>query len=213
MRVALINPNTTRSTTETMAALAQAELGGVATVEGVTAPFGAPMITDAQALAEGALAVAAVVAGWSRPDGAIVAAFGDPGLATVEAALPGRVVGIGAAGLAEAAAGGRPFAVATTTPGLVGAIEARVASLRLGADWRGVFLTPGDPAALVAAPDRLIDALARAVSAAEAAGAAAVVIGGGPLATAARVLRGRSAVEIVEPVPAAARAMRRLLGG
>lgn len=212
MRVALINPNTSDATTAAMVALAQAELGARVRVEGLTAPFGAPMIVDAAALAEGARAVAAVVAGWSPPDGAIVAAFGDPGIDAVEAALPGRVVGIGAAGLAEAAAGGRPFAVATTTPGLVAAIEARVAALGLTAGWRGVHLTPGDPTALVADPDWLVAALGAAVAAAEAAGAAAVVIGGGPLATAARALRGRFAAEIVEPVPAAARAMRRRLG-
>lgn len=216
MRVALINPNTSTVTTAAMVALAQAEAAGAFAVEGVTAAFGAPMIVDEAALAVGAQAVAQVAAAWAvgaRPDAAIVAAFGDPGVAAVEAVLPGRVVGIGAAGLAEAAAGGRRVAVATTTPGLVAAIEGRAAALGLSSGWLGVFLTPGDPVALTADPARLEAALADAVGRAQAAGAEAVVIGGGPLAVAARALRPRFAAEIVEPVPAAARAVARLLAG
>ena len=215
MRVALINPNTTAATTAAMVALAQAEAAGAFVVEGVTAAFGAGVIVDEVALAVGARAVAQAAQGWSRetrPDAAIVAAFGDPGLDAVARILPGRAVGIGAAGLAEAACGGRRFAVATTTPALAAAIDARVRQLGLGAGWLGVFLTSGDPAALTADPVRLEAALADAVARAQAAGAGAVVIGGGPLAAAARALRPQFAVEIVEPVPAAARAVARLLG-
>lgn len=217
MRVALINPNTSAATTAAMVALAQAEAAGAFAVEGVTAAFGASVIVDEAALAVGAQAVAQAAAGWAhearRPDAAIVAAFGDPGLDAVERVLPGRAVGIGAAGLAEAAAGGRRFAVATTTPGLAAAIGARVTRLGLGAGWLGVFLTPGEPVALTADPARLEAVLADAVSRAQAAGAEAVVIGGGPLAVAARALRPRFSVEIVEPVPAAARAVARMLAG
>ncbi len=57
-------------------------------------------------------------------------------------------------------------------------------------------------------PDWLDDELLDACRLAAADGAAAVVIGGGPLALAARRLRQRVPAALIEPVPAA---MRRLL--
>ena len=55
-------------------------------------------------------------------------------------------------------------------------------------------------------PESLLDALARACDeAVRLDGAQALVIGGGPLARAARALRHRVAVPLIEPVPAAVR--------
>ena len=126
--------------------------------------------------------------------------------------FPKRTVGIGEAALVEAAAGGRRFAVVTTTPGLADAIGARVASLGLGGRFTGTRLTCGDPLALMRNAGVLEEALALAVEAAvERDGAEAVVIGGGPLAVAARALRRRFSVEIVEPLPAAVRRVQQLV--
>lgn len=60
-------------------------------------------------------------------------------------------------------------------------------------------------------PQRLQDALEQACKdAIHQDGAQAIIIGGGPLAVAARALKDRLPVQIVEPVPAAVRlAMRR----
>jgi Asp/Glu/hydantoin racemase len=60
-------------------------------------------------------------------------------------------------------------------------------------------------------PDTLVEALAQACDEAVRHGdAQVVVIGGGPLARAARALRHRVAVPLIEPVPAAVRlALRR----
>ncbi|MFN5509762.1 MAG: aspartate/glutamate racemase family protein, partial [Burkholderiales bacterium] len=145
--------------------------------------------------------------------GLIIAAFGDPGLdaAKTRWALP--MTGIAEAGMAEAAAGGRRFSVVTTTPRLVDSIGARARAYGHGERFLGVRLTPGDPALLMADPERLVGALEEACRAAiEIDGAEAIVIGGGPLAVAARALQGRfrlhgeaAAVPIVEPIPAAVR--------
>ncbi|MGW1116605.1 aspartate/glutamate racemase family protein [Streptomyces tanashiensis] len=122
------------------------------------------------------------------------------------------VVGIGEAALLEAAAGGTPFGIATTTPLLADAIHARVNALGLADRYTGLRLTAGVPERLSADPELLLDRLERAVRAcAERDGARAVVIGGGPLGEAAEALHARCAVRVVAPIPAACRAITRLL--
>lgn len=204
MRITLVNPNTSKATTAAMVAIAE-EAAGQAAVEGVTAPFGVPLITEPQALATAAEAMRALAPSLSRAQAVIVSAFGDPGLEDLRAALPCPVTGIAEAGMAEAGAGGRRFAVVTTTPGLVDSIAASAARHGHTA-FAGTWTTPGDPAALMADPVALTRALAEACARAVAEGGAeALVIGGGPLARAARVLAATSPAPLIEPVPAAVR--------
>jgi allantoin racemase len=142
-----------------------------------------------------------------------VAAFGDPGLAALRGALTLPVVGIGEAGIAAAARHGQ-FAVITTTPLLVEAIERMIASTPWGGEFRGVFVTQGDPAPLMADPAGLTEALHALALRAIEAGAASIVVGGGPLAVAARALKPMIAAQIIEPVPeAVAELLRRCRAG
>jgi allantoin racemase len=203
--VALVNPNTSEATTATMVRIAQAEAGARATVVGVTARFGAALITEPEALAVAAQAVAALAPELAEADAVIVAAFGDPGLDVLRAALPRPVTGLAEAGMAEAAAGGRRFAVVTTTPDLRDSIAAT--ARRYGhAGFAGTWTTPGDPAALTADPPALLAALDAACRRAIGEGdAEAIVIGGGPLAEAARALAPRCPVPLIEPLLAAIR--------
>lgn len=179
----------------------------------MTAPFGAPIITEPGALSVGADAVAAMIADLpAGAQGAISAAFGDPGLDAMRR-VPGlAVTGIGEASFLEAAEAGRRYAIVTTTPLLDHAIRARVAASGTAAQFIGLWYTPGDPAALTFQPALLHQALATGIRAAIGAGAEAIIIGGGPLAQAARALAPEFDVPIIEPVPAAMRRMRRLLG-
>ncbi|UOM35231.1 aspartate/glutamate racemase family protein [Acuticoccus sp. I52.16.1] len=204
MRIALVNPNTSAATTAAMVAIAQ-EAAGDVPVRGLTAPFGAPLITEPAALAVAAEAVASLAPDLAAADAVIVAAFGDPGLDALRARLASPVTGLAEAGMAEAAAEGRRFAVVTTTPDLAAAIAAIAA--RYGhRRFAGTWLTPGDAAARMADPDALVVALGEACRAAvEEGGAEAIVIGGGPLAQAARALAGTVGVPLIEPVPAAVR--------
>lgn len=205
MKLALINPNTKIATTATMVSIAQAALNDRVAVEGYTAPFGVPLITDPEALAQAADAVLALVPRLGRASGVIVAAFGDPGRDALAEKLRVPVTGIAEAGMAEAAVGGRRFAVVTTTP----LLKDRIAETarRYGHDgFAGTWTTPGDPVALTEDATALKAALAAAVEAAVThGGAEAVVIGGGPLAVAARALAAVAPVPLIEPVPAAAR--------
>src|ERR1019366_4264259 len=138
-----------------------------------------------------------------------------PGAEALRDAVRVPVVGIAAASFAEAAAGGRRFGIATTTPGLVRPIEALVERLSFGGCFTGVRVPEGDPRALaedVSRQERVLAQLVRdciEVDGAEAGGA--VFFGGGPLGAAARALRRQFSTEIIEPVPAAIRLVTRLL--
>lgn len=205
MRLALVNPNTNAATTAAMVGIAQAEAGARAAIAGFTAPRGVPLITNPQALAQAGEAVIALLPALTGSDAVIVAAFGDPGLGALREALPCPVTGIAEAAMAEAGSGGRRFAVVTTTPALVDSI-AETADRHGQAGFAGTWLTDGAPEAVMADPGVLTAALGeacrRAVAEAE---VDAIIIGGGPLAMAARALSATMPVPLIEPVPAAVR--------
>lgn len=205
MKLVLINPNTSVETTRTMVAIAGDAVPSDVTIVGMTAPWGVGLITNAEALAVAAQAVASLSDQLSNVDAVIVSAFGDPGLEELRARLSVPVTGIAEAGMAEAATNGRRFAVVTTTPDLAGEITAKALSAGYSS-FAGTWVTPGDPALLMTRPEALESALHRACLAAiEEGDAEAIVIGGGPLAVAARTLVDHIDLPIIEPVPAAAR--------
>jgi allantoin racemase len=213
IRLALVNPNTAASTTAAMLAIGRAAASEAVVIEGFTASFGAPLITNAAALALAADAVLALAPTLREQafDGVVIAAFGDPGLMAMRGKLACPVTGIAEAAMSAASAGARSFAVVTTTPDLVESIAAAAARYGHGASFRGTELTAGDLLLLMADQDRLVQALglacARAIANLK---AQAIVIGGGPLALAARALALRFKVPIIEPVPEAVRlAIRR----
>jgi Asp/Glu/hydantoin racemase len=210
LRFLLINPNTSRATTEQMVAIAAAAAPPGVEIVGVTAPRGVPMILTTAELAAAAPVV--VELGLSRADdvdGIIVGAFGDPGLQELRARLTLPLVGIAEASMLEAAKDGRRFGVATTTPALVEVIAERARGLGVAHLYARIRLTVGDPLALVADPPRLVEALAEAVrQSIDDDGAQAVIIGGGPLGEAAIALAPRFTTPIIAPIPAA---VRRLL--
>jgi len=204
-RLLLINPNTDAATTARMAEIARGAIAGV-TIETATARSGARLITNPAQLAAAALAVDALLddAALDGIDGVIIAAFGDPGLAELRRRLSIPVTGIAEAAMAKAAEGDRRFSVATTTPELADGIRAAADAYGHRKLLISIRATIEDPAALMADERRLVEALAAACdSALRVDGAQAVVIGGGPLAQAARVLRDRFAEPIIEPLPAA----------
>ncbi|WP_226941819.1 aspartate/glutamate racemase family protein [Pseudooceanicola spongiae] len=206
-RVLLMNPNSNAATTEAMVAIARRVLPGV---RGWTAPSGPALITTLDSLA----AAASVVGGAPIPPGIggiIVSAFGDPGRAALAARLSIPVVGIGAAAARAAAQGGRRYAVVTHTPALVTGIDALMRSSAPNGAYLGTFLTNGDPDALSHDTIALDAALLAATHRAHAAGAKAVIIGGGPLGEAAERLRPLAPCALVAPIPEAARGLALLL--
>jgi len=212
-RVLLINPNTSRATTDMMAAIARSAAPSGVEIISATAERGVPMILDAEALAASSQEVLEIGLRWGGSvAGIIVSAFGDPGVDCLRSKSGIPVVGIAQAAMLEAADRGRRFGVATVTPGLVGAIDERAAGLGLGTLYTGTRLTAGDPLRLAADPDRLLEALGRAVDRCiRDDGAEAVVIGGGPLGDAAAALAPRFSIPVIAPVPAAVRLLMAML--
>ena len=118
MRIALLNPNTSVETTRMMVTIAKDSAAAGVEIVGHTAGFGAVLITESETLDLAADAVAALAGDLDNANAVIIAAFGDPGLEALRSKLSVPVTGIAEAGMAEAAQGGRRFAVVTTTPRL-----------------------------------------------------------------------------------------------
>lgn len=202
----LVNPNSNPTTTRAICAIAAPMLPGV---QGWTAGSGPRLITTPAELDRAATLVAAI-----RPPagcrGIIVAAFGDPGAARLKRNLAIPVIGIGAAAARAAAADGRAFAVATTTPALAGRIDRLMGAHAEGGTYLGCWICEGDPVALMADAARLDAALLSAIDSATAAGAEAIIIGGGPLVEAAQRLARCSQARLIQPIQEAARLMASL---
>ncbi|WP_347652080.1 aspartate/glutamate racemase family protein, partial [Comamonas thiooxydans] len=164
MHILLINPNTSQQTTALMLRQARACLPPGVLLHGATAGRGAAMITDEAGLKIAEQEVLRLGLGFAQGDDSqagraiIVAAFGNPGLELLRAALPERVAafGIGEAAMLQAARDeqGRPrrFGIATTTPGLEASIAASVAALGLTPWFCGTRIAQGEPLALAADP-------------------------------------------------------------
>ena len=204
-RVALINPNTDPAVTARMVAMAERFAGTGLEIVGLTAPFGAPLLTSEADLATAELAVCSLASQVTNGyDSVIVSAFGDPGLQILLATLSIPVVGIGEAAMRRAAIVGNLFCVATTTPNLAAAIDRKVEAMGLSSRYAGVVLTEGDVIAVTNDPSRLEQGLSDAIQRAVANWAIdVVIIGGGPLTNAAHCLADRLAIRIVNPVEAA----------
>lgn len=203
--ILLINPNSSRATSDMMQAIALRAAGGRLDVKAVTADRSPPMITTPEQLTASAAQVVELGTAHERDcAGIIVSAFGDPGLAELRRKVNVPVVGICEASMIAASQGGRRFAVATSTPELVEAIDQRAFDLGLGHLYAGVRCTAGDPLALAADAGLLAEALAGAVrDCIDLDGAEAVIIGGGPLGQAAEQLRTRFGRPVLGPIPSA----------
>ncbi|WP_420394048.1 aspartate/glutamate racemase family protein [Acuticoccus sp.] len=205
MRVALVNPNTSRETTAMMVAIARGVAKEGLVVEGLTAPRGVPLITEPSAYAVAAEVVASMAPDLREFDGVIVAAFGDPGADALRVELGCPVVGLAEAALAEAAAHG-PYAIATTTPDLGEVLTALPARYGVPAPL-AIRYTRSCARVLGADAKALVAELGEAAERAVADGARAVVIGGGPLADAAEAVARSLAVPVIAPVRSAVRAI------
>lgn len=212
MRIALLNPNANAQTTALMADIARAAAPDHWVVEPVTAETGAPLITTQSAYDVAAEAVGALAPRLKGFDAVIVSAFGDPGRDALRKALPCPVIGLAEAAMSEADQLSRSrFAIATTTPKLDGRIRALAKAYGYQDGLVSIHYTRSAPFALTADTDRLVEELADCINAAQAEdGARAAIIGGGPLAVAARALAPQFAIPIVEPVPAAIRALMQI---
>jgi Asp/Glu/hydantoin racemase len=208
-RIVLVNPNTSATSTALMLAIARDHLAKGFTLEGATAVSGPPLITNPEQLRMAGDVIAGMGASLARhADGIIVSGFGDPGAEELRRMLSVPVIGIAEAAMREAAGFGVPFSVVTTTPALLSTISSYAEKLGCGSLLASVHTTEGSPEDIMSDGELLVDELERiARLAVNEHGAQTIIVGGGPLATAAAALRDRMTVRMVEPIPAAMRRM------
>jgi len=203
-RILLLNPNTTASITASLERFAALHLGTRARITAVTAPFGAPALETEADLALAAQAVAEMIASHPDHDVAIIAAFGDPGLASARRQAPMPVLGIGEEGFLAAGAGGRRFAVVTLGAAMRGSIERKASDLGLAPRLTGITIIGGAVLAVAAEPGAFHDRLVAAARAAvEHEGAEAVLFGGAPFAGIGAAIADRVPVPVIDGVSAA----------
>jgi Asp/Glu/hydantoin racemase len=212
MRLLLLNPNTSEAATASMAAVARAAAGPATDIVAVSAPRGAAYILDRSLDAVASEVVLEVLAERRGSyDGAILAAFTDPGLAGARAACAVPVVGIAEAALLFARGLGRRISVVTVAPGLVALMRERVDDYGLGDRIVSIRSCPSD---LLGRDGPGLEAMLG--DAAEAAiaedGAEVIVVGGGPIADMRRGLRARLGVPVVDGVTCAVRLAETLVG-
>jgi Asp/Glu/hydantoin racemase len=213
-RIVLVNPNTSEALTTLMVEIAREVAPACFRIDGLTARFGAPLLTNEAELDEAVRAVRALAQEVAQSaDAIIVCAFGDPGADELATLLNRPVIGIAEASMRAAAANGRRFAVVTHTGRLARRMALRAQDIGLGAHCVCVLATAGDPVALMAKPGKLERALkALAEQAIRQHGAEAIVIGGGPLGRVAKALSGKVGVPVIEAIPEAVRYLATALG-
>lgn len=211
MRLLLVNPNTSQAMTDRMADLARAAAPG-ASILPRTAPRGFPYISSlAEAQIAGAISLE-VIAEAGPVDAAIIAAFGDPGLAAARELFGFPVVGMAEASILSALQLGQAFAIVTFTPAMRGWYLASVAALGAGPRCLGVR-TPPDHIAQVADVAQTRRAVLRDLATAAAHdGADVVILGGAPLAGLAQDMAGEVPAILLDPITAATRQAVALAG-
>ncbi|WP_417272562.1 aspartate/glutamate racemase family protein [Celeribacter halophilus] len=206
-RIALLNPNTNTATTTLMTGIAQALCPPKVEVQGHTMMLGPSIITNEAALDAAAKQVVTVGVGLASAgaDALIVSAFGDPGLMELRDRVDIPVVGIAEAGMAEASEGGRRFSIITTTPDLDASIRSKVALYGHDDHLASLRISEGDAFAVMSDEARMSAALISIAQQCETDGAEALLLGGGPLARAAKAVDNAIPLPIIEPVSAGLR--------
>jgi allantoin racemase len=207
VKLLLLNPNTTAEVTDLLyAAGAKAASPGTELVA-ATATRGVPYIaTRAEAQIGGAIALEMLAEAGASVNGAIIAAFGDPGLFGARELFDIPVVGLAEAAMLTACMLGRRFAIVTFARALAPWYQECVAMHGLDARCAGIRALDGafrSISDVQAEKEELLVSLAnRAV---EQDDADVVILSGAPLAGLAGKVRDRIPVPVVDPIAAAVR--------
>jgi allantoin racemase len=180
--IVLLNGNTTAAMTDRMAADARGMVPAGVAVRGVTAPFGAPYVSDRAAAAVAAHAVVEMVhtiASGPPPAAVVIACFGDPGLWPARSMLGRPVIGMADASIHSACQMGRRFGIVTGGAAWKPMLEEFVAAAGLSARLAGVRTLALTGAQIAADPQAATGAVAAAASDCCALDGADVVILGG----------------------------------
>lgn len=209
MRILLINPNTTSSITQRMAAYANEVVNGDAIFVPVTGRFGARYISSRAAAAIAGHAALDALAGHVEGCDAIyLACFGDPGLAACKEISPVPVIGMAEAACIQAAREGRRFAIVTGGTRWKAMLEEFVATLGLSGQLAAIRTIAPTGDQIAQDPDAALALLADAGTAcAREDGADVVILGGAALAGLAQRVQPRVPVPLLCSVATGAKAV------
>jgi allantoin racemase len=214
MRILLLNPNTSEDLTRRMAdAGCSAAQPGTALVP-LTAPRGFPYISSrAEAQIGGAVVLEMLAAHHREGDAAIVAAFGDPGLAGARELFDIPVIGISEAAMLAACMLGRRFLIISFTPVMRPWYEECVEMHGLAGRCAGVRALEGSFRSVSDVQEEkeslLVDLAIEAIAETQ---ADVLIPGGAPLAGLADKIRSRIPVPVVDPTQAAVKLCEALIG-
>jgi Asp/Glu/hydantoin racemase len=214
MRLLLINPNTTASITEKVAAEARRIASAGTEIVPATGAFGARYISSRAAYA---IAAHAALDAYAKADQAhdavVLACFGDPGLDALREIAPKPVIGMADASIRAACKSGAKFSIVTGGLGWVAMLEEFVASRGLAARLASVRAVPQTGGAIAADPVAALNALTKECrEAAEKDGADVVILGGAGMAGLAARVAGSVAVPVLDCIEAAIREAEKLAG-
>jgi allantoin racemase len=206
VRIHLVNPNTTRSMTDKIAAAARAVAAPGTVIMEATSSMGPASIEGHydDALALPGLLAAIAEAEAAGVDAHVIACFDDTGLDAARALARAPVVGIGEAGFHLAGLIAHRFAVVTTLSRSVAVIEANL--MRYGLDRRCARVRASDVAVLELedpasdARARISEEIGRAIAQDH---AEAVVLGCAGMADLARALADEHGVPVIDGVASA----------
>jgi len=214
MRLLLINPNITAAVTSAMADEARRSVSAGTEITAVTAAFGTQYIENrAEAAIAGHAVLDALATHEAGHDAAIVAAFGDPGLAAAREFASIPVLGIAESAMLTAWTLGRRYSIVCLTPRLrrwymecaqEHGLAGRLASVR-ALD----VPIPDITQAKDQFRDRLLDECNRAIDEDE---AEVIIFGGGPIAGLARETAHLIPVPTLDGVSCAVRLAEALVG-
>lgn len=200
MRILLVNPNTTQEITDLLLAAARQAAAPDVEIDPVTASRGVPYISTRTEEAVAAVATLELLAQHHAGyDAAIIAAFGDPGLAAAKELFDIPVVGLAEASMLSACVLGRRFGIVTFAHALGDWYADSVRRDRLEDRCAGIR-SLDEPFAAVSdvqreKQDKLVDL---AMASVNEDGADVVIIAGAPLAGLAGVVAGRIPVPLVD---------------
>jgi len=208
LRILLINPNTSATITDILAARMRDIAGPGIPIVPATGRFGAPYIASRAAVAiAGHAALDALAEHVSDCDVVYLACFGDPGLAALKEVSPVPVVGMAEASIESACHLGCRFAIVTGGAAWAPMLKELVTGLGRSDRLAAVRAVEQSGDEIAHDPGAALDRLVEACNAcASEDGADSVILGGAGLAGLAARVQGSVPVPVICSVEAGARA-------
>ena len=207
MRILLLNPNTSADVTELMLAAGRRAASSGTELVGATAPRGVPYIAnEAEAVLGAGVVLELIAEHRGHVHAAIIAAFGDPGLAGARELFDLPVVGLAEAAMLTACMLGRRFGIVTFARALVPWYRTSVEAHGLSGRCAAINSLEGRFGTLARVAEEREEALVElARHTAEADRADVLIFAGAPLSGLAARVADRLPVPVVDQVAAAVR--------